>query len=322
MRIVNRFTVTPLREWRGSPGSTPAPRSSRTASWPKGSTTGSAAGASTRPLARREALGRVEDAALARGKWAASAKAVWLRHGMARRLQVWMRGVAKIQVARMKAELAKLNGKILLMLGGSAKALTRNVFQAWHHKCVTEKKAKAMVRRIYKKLFRKILRAMRIYVGLMQQERMILFDKQTAAATQIQRVYRGLLGRRRFGYCWDLNEAALLVQATWRGLLGYRIMRAIRWQHYCATSIQAAWRGFVARRKLVGMRIADVLRAAEANHYDKLLYYFENFGDGIGNEADELGNNALHRASNGAAKRTVKLCSRAASTRTCTTARG
>ena len=249
-------------------------------------------------------------AALARGKWGRErARVVWLHNGMARRLQVWLRGrVAKIQVQRMKEELAKLNGKILLMLTGSDKALQRNVFRAWHHKCVIEKKAKSMVRRIYKKLMRKILRAMRIYVGLMQQERMILHDKQTAAVTKIQKVYRGLLGRRRFDYIWRLNEAALLVQATWRGQLGYRIMRGIRWQHYCATAIQAAFRGFQARRKLVGMRIADVLRAAEANHYDKLLYYFENFGDGIGNEADETGNNALHRASQGAARRTVKLC--------------
>ena len=47
--------------------------------------------------------------------------------------------------------------------------------------------------------------------------------------------------------------------------------------------------------------------AAETNEFDRLQWYFDNW-DGVGAEADDGGNNALHRASRGSAKRTVKLC--------------
>jgi len=232
------------------------------------------------------------------------------RHNAVIRIQLLcLSQVAQRRAKQLKAQLGQLDNKANTMLSLSKSRTVKRCFDGLHRYSTTAKAVKAMGRKMNKRFLLGIVHDWKAKVDAELQRRAEAALERREAATFLQMTYRRNRAHKQWFVTLNLTNAVLLLQRCWRGYLGRKEAWMLQWRHHLATRVQACYRGFTARRKLVGLRVIDLLRSAEENLYDRLKWYFDTFGSAsIGGEADEHGNTALHRSAFGAAKRTLKLC--------------
>lgn len=154
------------------------------------------------------------------------------------------------------------------------------------------------------RLVRRVWRGWNLAIARWRIESQELSVLEDLSCQVIQRAARAHAARVVHGELRAEFHAAQLLQARWRAGAARRYFRAHRWRWYNASEVQRAWRGHAARRELNARRVGDLLDCAEVGDYARLLHYFAAHAQAARDEADDDGNNALHRASRGAAKRT------------------
>jgi len=140
------------------------------------------------------------------------------------------------------------------------------------------------------------------YAHFSRLEKDKLYKLKTEKATFIQSWWQGYLGRQRFLGAVRLKKKCIFLQSCVRRNLALTRIYFIRMNHAAAIELQCGWRVYASKCVLHAIKVADFLKAADNNNYDRML---ENW---CGEETDDDGNNALHRAAIAGAKRCVKLC--------------
>ena len=180
----------------------------------------------------------------------------------------------------------------------------REVFNCF----LAEVKIKKALFLLNKRLLNKVFKVgLRNYAHISKMAKNEEFKRRNKLASIIQRVWRGYLGKERFMAAVRLKKAAIFAQACVRRQLTRTRFAIIQLNFWAATEIQRCHRGHMARRMLHHLKVADFLRAADNNNYDRLLFYFDHW-ESVIEEADDDGNNALHRAAKCGSTRCVKLC--------------
>ena len=233
--------------------------------------------------------------------------------------------LAKVWVARLKVEMAAAEYIQRCWRGRSGKKNFAAMKQrAWDNEIKVATYRARKIREVKREMFYRILAENKVKKGLLRLNRSLLYitfkyglkknahfakinrDKEfklkNEVANSIQSWWRGYLGRQTFLQAIRLREATVYLQACARRNLARTRIYIIRINNHNAVELQCAWRIYVAKNVLHGLKVADFLRAADNDNYDRML---ENW---CGEETDEEGNNALHRAAMHGAKRCVKLC--------------
>lgn len=170
---------------------------------------------------------------------------------------------------------------------------------AWQHKCTLAKGLnlihKVHLHHFLTKRFRKWKRFTIARTRLL-----------TRRALKIQSVVRMYLAQRQYWKFYRTKRRIIRLQSNWRRYYCRKIFLHLIVYYRHARCIQRHMRGYRLRRQLVQKRIDDIHYAAFHNNYDRLLYYIKKFPT-LMLRKDPSGNNALHNAAYGAAKRTLKL---------------
>lgn len=233
--------------------------------------------------------------------------------------------LAKTWVARIRKERAAAELIQRLWRGRDGKKRFGAMKQrAWDNEIKVTTYRARKIRELKREVFFRIIAENKVKKGLLRLNRSLLlitfkyglkkyahfakinrdkeYKRRNDLANTIQSWWRGYLGRQSFLHTVKLHNTTIFLQACVRRNLARTRIYIIRINNHNAIEIQCAWRVFVAKNVLHALKVADFLKAADENNYDRML---ENW---CGEETDEDGNNALHRAAVHGSKRCVKLC--------------
>lgn len=131
-------------------------------------------------------------------------------------------------------------------------------------------------------------------------------EKQQRAATLINAVARRFVDQRQVLHYNRFSRGLRRMQAKVRGLMARKEFEVLLYLHACATKVQKIFRGWKTREDMMNSRIRDLHYGAMTNNYEKVMHYYEKYPE-LMVSLDADGNNLLHSAARGAAKRTLRL---------------
>jgi len=156
--------------------------------------------------------------------------------------------------------------KVTLYRGRQIRKDKREVFNRFHAEVKIKKALFLLNKRLINKVFK---------VGLLKYANLSKMAKQEELRRKhkvvgiIQRMWRGYLGKERYLGAVKLQKAAIFAQSCVRRSFARTRFAIIQMNFWAATEVERCWRGYKARRKLHHLKVADFLRAADNNNYDR-----------------------------------------------------
>jgi len=201
----------------------------------------------------------------------------------------------------------KLENAEAIVQRAAAMVMQKDAWMCWKEALRHKRLVKGQRAKVGARILRNYFLAWREEARKTNWKKYDLRRQQNEAARLIQSVWRGHHTRKSSEILFRRWRSAIKIQKRWRGCSARERYRCLCIQNNACIQIQKLYRGHKVRRTLPAFKIYDALMAARNGDLKRLASYF-NRAPGLAFEADEVGNNVLHYACMGGAKRTAKFC--------------